>query len=224
MATQPKYSRNQGALSRISSYFTENSRSLIIISSAVVVLVLGFFAYLKFYKQPREREATELMWKAQYYFEKDSFNLAINGTSQHPGFLHIANEYSGTNAGDLARYYLGISYLNTGQYDLAVNALEGLEFDDQQVSCIAIGSCGDAYLELGQTQEAIAKYEAAARKNVNEFTTPLYLKKAALAYEDLGNYAKAAEYYQRIADEFEQSAEAADIEKYLYRAKNKASR
>ena len=207
-------------MTRIEKYYHENKRSLLIISGAVVFLVIAFFAYLKFYKQPKEREAREAMWKAEYWFESDSFALAINGDQQYEGFLALAEKYSGTDAGDLCNYYLGISFLNTGEYEPAIEALEKVDFDDQIVSCLAIGAAGDAYMELGNIEEAIGKYEEAAEHNTNSFTTPMFLKKAALAYEDLGNFEQATKYYQRIYDEFEGSAEHRDIEKYLYRAKN----
>jgi len=207
-------------LGKTSNYVRQNKRSLTIILGAIVVILAGFYGYLKLYKQPRETDAKNVMWKAEYYFRKDSFNLAINGDGANPGFLQIADEYSGTEAGDLALYYLGVCYLNTGEYQAAIDNFENTEPEDEIISVMAIGQCGDAYMELGQTDEAIAKYEEAVEKNDNEFTAPLYLKKAALAYEDKGDYGKAAEYYQRIYDNYENSAEGEDIQKYLVRAKS----
>ncbi|MFZ5554213.1 MAG: tetratricopeptide repeat protein [Bacteroidota bacterium] len=206
------------------SYIRQNKRSLAIIGGAIVVILVGFYGYLKLYKQPLEAEAKNVMWKAEYYFRVDSFNLAINGDGTNPGFLQIADEYSGTEAGDLALYYLGVCYLNTGQYEAAIENFESTDLEDDILSVMAIGQCGDAYIELGNIDEAIAKYEEAIEKNENGFTTPLYLKKAALAYEDKNDFAKAAEYYQRIYDEYESSAEGDDIQKYLVRAKSIAGK
>jgi len=190
--------------------------------------VLGFFAYLKFYKGPKEVEAQDAMWKAQYYFEIDSFNLAINGTidpktgESYAGFLQIADEYSGTQAGNLANYYLGICYLNLGQYQAAIDALEQVDLSDQIIQPMAIGALGDAYMELGDIENAISNYESAAKASSNQFTSPLYLKKAALALEETGDYKKALDHYEKILKDYEGSDEGRDIEKYIARAKGRA--
>ena len=49
---------------------------------------------------------------AEIYFEKDSFNLALNGDLNSAGFIDIADDYSSTKTGKLANYYAGICYLN----------------------------------------------------------------------------------------------------------------
>lgn len=214
--------QDENFVSKIEAYFIENKKSLTIIGAVIVFLVGSFIAYKKWYKEPREMAARQQMWKAEYYFEVDSFNLAINGdpTGTYPGFATLASTYSGTESGNLASYYLGLCYLNTGNYEAAVEALESVDLEDHVISSMAIGACGDAYMELNQFDEALEKYEAAAANDDNEYTTPMYLKKAAMVYESKGNFAKATEYYQRIYDDYEGSAEAQDIEKYLYRAKN----
>jgi tetratricopeptide (TPR) repeat protein len=209
---------------KVQSYFRENSKSLIIIGAAIVVIVGGYFAYLKLFKAPAEKKAMEAMWKAEYYFEKDSFQLAIDGTPGSSGFKAIAKKYSGTMGGNVASYCLGISYLNIGKYKEAIKSLEDCSFDDDIVCAIAIGAQGDAYREMDKLSEAIEKYEEAANRSENDFTTPFYLKKAGLAYEDKNNFKKAAELYERIYNDYEHTTEGRDIEKYLARAKSSSGK
>jgi hypothetical protein len=45
------------------------------------------------------------------------------------------------------------------------------------------------------------------------------LKKAAMANEDKGNYADAVKLYERIKNEFAETTDGKDIEKYISRAK-----
>jgi len=221
--TNTENGSNEG-LEKVQSYFKQNRKSLTIIGVALVVMVGGYYSYNKFYKEKNEKKAADSIWKAEYFFEKDSFNLAINGrtdaSGSYLGFKKIAEKYSGTTAGNVASYCLGICYLNTGKYKEAVEALEETSFDDDFVSCVAIGAQGDAYREMNKIDEAIDKYEDAANRVINDFTTPIYLKKAAIAYEEKKNYKKAAELYQRIYDEFEHTNEGRDAEKYLEHAKN----
>jgi tetratricopeptide (TPR) repeat protein len=211
---------NKNITGKVQSYFRDNTKSLTIIGAAIVVIVGGYFIYLKMFKAPNEKKAMDSLWKAEYYFEKDSFQLAIDGTPMNPGFKSIAKKYSGTAGGNIASYCLGISYLNTGKFKEAIKALEDCSFDDDIVSAIAIGAQGDAYRELNKLDDAIEKYEEAANRSANDYTTPVYLKKAALAYEDKNNYKKAAELYERIYNDYEHTNEGRDIEKYLARAKN----
>ncbi|MFI5204458.1 MAG: tol-pal system YbgF family protein [Flavobacteriales bacterium] len=210
-----------GLMDRIQDYVRTNRKWLTIGGGALVVLVGGYIYYQKQYVAPKNKKAQDQLWKADYYFEIDSFKLAANGDAAGmPGYKMVTKKYGSTSGGNLASYCLGICYLNTGDYKNALKSLEDCSFDDDLVGSIAIGSQGDALMELNKVNDAIEKYEEAANRNENDFTTPLYLKKAAFGYEQKGQYKKAAEIYERIFRDFEHTTEGRDIEKYLARAKN----
>jgi len=76
---------------------------------------------------------------AQKYFEQDSLNKALNGDGQNPGFLDIIDEYSMTNASNLANYYTGLIFLKQGKYQDAINYLEKFDSDDEFVGPMATG-------------------------------------------------------------------------------------
>ena len=57
----------------------------------------------------KENEAKAQMWMAEQYFERDSFNLALNGDGNYLGFLDIIEEYGITKSANLANYYYGRS-------------------------------------------------------------------------------------------------------------------
>ena len=218
----------QVTLSTFERYFAENKKSLTIIFGAIILVLGGYFGYRIFYKAPRETKSREMIWKAQHYFdvkvgtnEADSFKLAKEGKDSFYGFEYITNEFDGTMAGEIAQYCFGIILLNEGRYDEAIEHLEGVDVEDLLISSMTIGLTGDAYSELGDYDQAIAKYKEAAEHNENEFTTPLYLKKAAILYEEKGDYSSALDLYETIRDKYEKSAQGGDIDKYIARAKNK---
>ena len=64
------------------------------------------------------------------YFQKDSFNLALNGDGQYLGFIDVADEYSWTKTGKLANYYAGLCYLHLDEYVNAIEYLEDFSSDD----------------------------------------------------------------------------------------------
>ncbi len=207
------------AFSKTELYIEQNKKSLSIIALVVVALVGGYFAYKYWYVAGEETKARTEMFKAEAYFEKDSLDKAINGDGNALGFAQIVDEYSITPSGNLAEYYLGICYLKKGQYEEAIAHLEDFDSKDQMVAPIATGAIGDAKLELGLTDEAITYYIKAAEQSGNKFTTPIYLKKAAMANEDKGSYADAVKLYERIKNEYSETSEGRDIEKYIAHAK-----
>lgn len=210
----------QEVYSKTETFINENKNTLSTIVAVIAVIIGGYFAYNSFYLAPLQVEAQEQMFMAEKYFAKDSMNLAIHGDAQHLGFLEIADEYSGTKAGNLAKYYLGIAFLRTGQFEAAIDALEDFEGDETIIKSIKFGAMGDAYMELGDLNRAVSNYEKAATAIENDFSTPMYLLKAGQTYELIGDYEEAVDSYQKIKSDFSNSSEAADIEKYIARAES----
>ena len=207
------------AFSKTELYIEENKKSLLIIFGVIVALVGGYFAYKYWYVAGQEATAQEEMFRAEDYFGKDSLDKAMNGDGVYKGFIDIADEYSVTPSGNLAEYYLGVCYLRQGKFQEAIDHLEEFDSKDQIVGPDATGAIGDAKMEMGNTDEAITYYLKAAEQVNNKFTTPIYLKKAGMANEEKGNYADAVKIYERIRNEFSESTEGREIEKYIARAK-----
>lgn len=79
-----------------------------------------------------------------------------------------------------------------------------------------IGLTGDAYVELGQVEKGISYFDKAANSK-NDVISPIFLKKAGVAYESLNKPEKALELYNKIKDNYPKSNEASDIDKYIAR-------
>lgn len=210
------------ALTRSEQYIEENKKSLSIIVSVIVLVVGGYLLYNKMILTPKELDAQSQIFRAEQYFEADSFQLALEGDGDALGFIEIIDEYSMTNTANLAQYYAGICYLRLGEYDNAIEHLKSFDSNDKMVSVIALGAIGDAYVELGDYKEAISFFEKASSKNKNDLTSAIYLKKLGLTYEATENYQKAVEAYERIKKLYPQSEEAGDIDKYIQAAKMRA--
>jgi tetratricopeptide (TPR) repeat protein len=166
-----------------------------------------------------EKEAHGQMFVAEQYFEKDSFNIALNGDGNNWGFLKIIDEYGATKAANLAHYYAGICYLQTGKFQKAIDQLEDFSSGDKLVGPISEGAKGDAYLELGNKDKALKCYLKAANKKENEFVSPIYLLKAASVSEALGDYKQALGLYQDIKEKFPKSYEGRQVEKNIAKVK-----
>ena len=212
----------QETISKAEHYIEENKKSLSIIIGAVIVLVGGYFAWTKLYIAPMEEEAQSQMFMAERYFEKDSMDKAINGDGQFYGFKDIIENYGLTSSGNLAHMYLGLAYLNKGQFEDAITELKEYDHgDDLMLGPVSIGAMGDAYSELGKTEEAIEQYLKASSANENNFTTPIYLMKAAMLYETQNKYEEALKIYEQVKKDYSESREGREVEKYISRAKAK---
>lgn len=217
--TEEKIHKVEEALGRTEQFIEDNQQTLIIVICAVIIIVLGYFGFKKFYLQPREKEAQSQMWMAEKYFEQDSLNKALNGDGTYPGFLSIMDDYSMTKSANLAKYYTGVIYLKKGEFQNALDYLKRFKGRDVLVTSMAKGAMGDAYLELGDSEKALSFYLKAAEKYTNDFTTPVFLMKAAWTYEHLKKYEDAIKLFEQIRTEYPKSAEARGIEKYISRDK-----
>lgn len=213
----------EGALNRTEQWFENNSKTLIIALIAIIVVTLGVIGYLKYIKAPRELKAQDEMFMAQRYFQMDSLNLALNGDGNFYGFLDIIDNYGSTKAGNIAHYYAGICYLNLGDFESAIAQLKKFSGKDEIVTAMAIGAMGDAYMEIGDQQKAANQYNKAAKVRTNDFTTPIFMLKAAQTYEMMGDYKNALQGYELLKKEYPLSQESRDIDKYIGRVKEKLS-
>lgn len=199
------------------SFVNENRKSLLFIAAAVLVLIAIYFIYLKAYAGPREVKAADQMHVAQEFWQQKEWDKAIKGDAGYPGFEKIISEYSNTKAANLAYYYIGIAYLNKGDYGKAIENLSNYRGDDYMIAAEALGGIGDAYVEQKKYDDAASYYSKAVDKASNNFLSPLYLKKLGLVYEATNNKKSAAEAYNKIKNDYPTSAEAQNIDAYIGR-------
>ncbi len=195
-------------------FLDRNKKAITIGVVGLLVVVGGILGYRKFVAEPNAKKAADMMWKAEYYFEIDSLDRALNGDDQWPGFHEIADNYGSTPSGELAHYYLGAIYMEKGEYEQAMQYYKEADLDDDVLRVMAVGNVGDALVELGRNDEAVKQFEKAASMHHNELTTPMYLMKAGILHQQMGNADKARKAFDRVATEFPNSPDANQARKY----------
>ncbi len=208
----------ESALTKTEQFIEDNQKLISFAAIALIIIVGGYWAFKKLYMEPLQKEAQENVFQAQQYFQTDSFNLALNGDGMNPGFLEIIDQYGSTDVGELSEYYAGACYLNLGDYENAIDYLKGFSTDEPVLRATAQGATGDAFLELGNNDEAIKWYNKASNSD-NEVIAPVYLFKLGLLYEQSGKKEQALEAYNKIKNDYENSSEARQIDKYITRVK-----
>lgn len=213
----------QELIDKVQEKFDAN-KNYVYIGIAVILLGVGAYWWFSSKSEKKNAEANEMVWKPEFNFAKDSFDLAINGALnpmgyRDQGFASIAEEYDGTSAGEIAKYSMGVGYLNMGNFNAAINTLEDVSFDDEILGAVAKGALGDAYYEIGKADKAIDAYKEAVDHSDNGFTTPIYLKKLASVQEAVGDINDAISSYERIKNDYPDAQEAYGIEKYIAKLK-----
>lgn len=211
----------ESALTKTEQFIEDNQKKITYVVGAIILVVAAYLAIHRFYIQPKEEEAMSQMFTAVNYFEKDSFNLAINGDGNYLGFLDIIDDYGVTKSANQAKYYTGISYLYLGQYEEAIDYLKKFKTDDLLLAPVKEGSIGDAMLELGEDEDALNQYKKAYSETDNELTTPIYKMKAAKLLESMNKLDEALKLYEEIKKDYPQSAEGTAVDKYIARVKIK---
>jgi len=216
--TQPEPEQIE-VLERAKGFWEKNSKMILYISSAVILLAGGYLGYKYLILLPNEQKAQEEIYKAEANFRKDSVSLALNGNNSTPGFLKVIKKYGNTRTGNLAKLYAGESYLQLGDYKNAVKYLEDFNAHGaKQIEAKSEGLLGDAYAEMKQNDKAIEHYKKAGSIFPEDATlSSEYLFRAGMLYEVMGKNKEAIEQYKIIKEKFPRSEKGFNIDKYLAR-------
>ena len=207
------------ALVASEAFFLKYKSVLFGIVIAIIIIGGGIWAYRNLYASPREAKANEAIFKGQEYFGASSFETALNGDSLgYKGFLKIADEFSGTKAGNLANAYAGICYAQLGKYKEATAYLDKFDANDELVAPAIIGTLGNCYAHIGQLDKAAALLLKAADRAKSVSLSPIYLIQAGQILEKQGKNAEAVKAYEKVKNEYANSYQAMDIDKYIDRA------
>ena len=202
-------------ITRSEEFIQKNQKTLIIAVIAILLVVLAVFGLRRWYFQPREERAAAEMFAAEQWFAQGDFQKALDGDDTFRGFIGVAESFKGTKAGNLARYYAGISSLQLGNFEDAARWLKKYNGKDTFTRPLAAIALGDAEMELGNTKKAVDNYLKAAKMEQNFVTAPTALFKAGMGYMMMGEGAKALDCFKQVKQNYPESTEYAEIDKYI---------
>jgi predicted negative regulator of RcsB-dependent stress response len=141
-----------------------------------------------------------------YVDEKNKYSDAVKK------FTDVANHYSRTRPGQLARYYAALSLEKLGRYEEAERDLSSLESSrDESLSALARFKLAQVYDEAGKGPQAVQLYQQLSDKPSLFVPKPVVLLALADHYSS-SDPAQAAKLYNEIKTEFPdtQAAQEAD--------------
>ncbi len=188
-------------------FWMKNRKVIIGVGAVLILAVAGFFAYQTYVKKPKEERAADAMFKAEEYYRMDSARLALNGDGQHMGFLKVIDNYGGTEAGNLAKFYAGICYIKLDDNANAVKYLKDFSTDAKQIQQRAYKLLGDAYADQGNGKEAVNYYKKAAthfKEDLQNSGEALF-HAAYAAHKLLNDQKQAIELYKELKEKYPNS-------------------
>jgi tetratricopeptide (TPR) repeat protein len=198
------------------AYVEENTQKVALMALAVIVAVVGIGWYV-LHRQAQEEQAGLLLSEAIVAYEgqvqeglpplpgqegrvfssqEDKWKMAIEK------FAAVHEQFSGTQAGEIARHYEGISRYRLGEREAAVEILEEVSLSRRrEVASLAQLHLAGFYSEQGRADEAEKLYRAliAAPTTTVPKQTAQFALASLLADSRPG---EARELYEQIKTEF----------------------
>ncbi|MBO6517039.1 MAG: hypothetical protein JJ975_10865 [Bacteroidia bacterium] len=200
-------------------FLEKNSKNLTYAGIALVVIAAGFWYYTTKYLPNQEANAKADSFMAENLFASDSFDLALNGSANFTGLIDVADDHSGTLAGERANFLTGRGLMNQGKFEEAIEYLENVHFEDEIVAPLAVCLIGDCHVQLDDLATGAEYYLKAAKMRDNSFTAPYSYAKAARALSAAEDFAGAVEALEMIKKDYSETQFAREIDKEIAMAK-----
>ncbi len=206
------------AVSKAEEFLSDkkNQNLVSIIGGVIAIVVAGYLAF-NYYMNNKNLEAQEEMFQAVYYFELDSLTKALNGDGNNYGFLDIVDQYSGTEAANLSKFYIGTIYINLGDYESASRYLEDFSSGDEFLQARAYALIGDCYVERDDLENAVKYFNMAVEHKPDPAFTPYYLMKLAIVLEEQGQLTQAISAYDQLIEEYVDASMIQDARRHKAR-------
>ena len=195
---------DRGALDT-EKFLEKNAKMLLIVFGALVLAVLGYFAYQQFYVAPRNEEATLSYLAAQKNLADGKEDLALGGKSAaNPGYLGTYKDFSGTKVGKLSAYNAGLIKFKEGKYQESYDLLDKFSSDNEVLMALKYGAMADCQANLNKSDDALSNLDKAISASDDPYTTYYFTRKAGLLALALKKNTEAKKYFTSISDKYQE--------------------
>ena len=194
---------DKGALDT-EKFLEKNAKILMIVFGALLVGVLGYFAFQQFYEAPRNEEATLSYLAAQKNLADGKDELALGGKSAaNPGYLGTYKDYSGTKVGKLSSYNAGLIKFKEGKYQEAYDLIDNFSSDNDVLMALKFGAMADCQSNLNKSEEALSLLNKAISASDDAYTSYYFTRKAGMMALALKKNAEAKKYFSSIDEKYQ---------------------
>lgn len=184
-------------------FLEKNAKLLGIVFGALLLGVLGYFAYQQFIVAPKNEEAMKSFFAAQKNMTDGKNAEALGGKSDaNPGFLGTHKEFSGTKIGKLSAYNAGLLKFKEGKYQEAYDLLDKFSSDNKILMALKFGAMADAKSNLNKNDEALSLVEKAISASSDPYTAYYFTKKAGMISLALNKKDVAKKHFTTIDEKY----------------------
>lgn len=185
-------------------FIEKHAKTIGIVFGALVLGILGYFAYQQFVIGPKNVDATKSFLVAQNNLTQGKDTLALGGkTAANPGFLGTYENYKGTDAGKLSAYNAGLLKFKEGKYQEAYDLLDKFSSDDKTLVALKYGAMADCQSNLNKSDDALSLVKKAISASEDPYTQYYFTKKAGMLSLALGKKADAKDYFSQIEEKYQ---------------------
>ena len=201
-------------------FIEKYAKQIGVIFGAILLGVLGFFAYQHFISNPKNEEATLSYLAAQKKLTEGNTKDAFGGKSAaNPGFKGTYDQFSGTSAGQLAVYNAGLLKFKEGKYQEAYDLLDKFSSNNKILVALKYGAMADALANQNKSDDALAMLDKATSASDDPYTSYYFTRKAGLLALALKKNNEAKKYFSTI-DEKYQDYDGGSSDAYIEMVKN----
>lgn len=197
--------------------FYEDNRNLVYGVIAAIVVIALLAIGLAWNSARKNDEALERMATAVQRYEAGEYQAALDGDISFMGLLDIADEYGGTDAGNLATFYAADALFRVGDMERSLEYFRDYDKEADYLGASAFAGEAAIHELRDEFSRAGDLYMRAANVFESEITSPDYLMKAARAYERGGEMDDAVNAYEQIKEDYPDSQAASGVDFHLAR-------
>lgn len=185
-------------------FVERNAKLLSMILGALILAVVGYFAYQQFVVKPKNNEATLAYLNAQKNLAQGKEAEALGGKSAaNPGFLGTYNDFSGTDVGKLSAYNAGLLKFKEGKYQEAYDLLDKFSSDNKILMAMKYGAMADCLANLNKSEDALSLLDKATTASDDAYTSYYFTRKAGMMALALKKKTDAKKYFSAIDEKFQ---------------------
>ena len=197
-------------------FYEENQTKILAALGTLAIIIVAIVLYINKVESNNEIASIELSRVIPGY-NSGMYQEAIDGKpgTKVLGLRKIADEYGGSEQGELARIYLANSYYFTGQLDNALDEYDAYSGSDDVMISSALAGKASVYEAKSDYESAAEFYSQAANISKYNPSNPEYLLIAGINYLKVKNFDKAKVSLEKIKKEYQTSLASREVDRYL---------
>lgn len=200
-------------------WYSKNKKNVNLATGIATALIIAIVFYYNNLNANNEASSTELS-KLTTFIDANDYSKAINGVPEKNirGLISIVENDGSSNSGNLAKFYLANAYYATGKFTEAIDLYEDTDLDGDILEASRLSGIAASFEALNNFEQAAKYFEKSATLDKNNPSSANNFLNAGIMYGKIGEKKRAANIFERIKKDFQNSPEARDIDRFISEA------